>query len=226
MARFGGRAVTTDDAELIAEIAVAHMEPNRADNWIALWCPGLAPDADVAIRKDAARTRKWTAAALGKALALTWAERRALRIRTIRASDIALAEARQRASEIKRENDRLRDESSRRAAGVSPRRKGDSASTEAVKLGVSRSTYLRRKGRERANDTRNSAHNYRNYMREFQVSAQIAPWQINALRAAGLVNRIVPSVRFPDLARLAKSVAVHAAAAALAGSAAAPLDTS
>ena len=83
----------------------------QAMNFLVLWCPWLNQQArDEAIDEAFERPRFWTSSALGDDLKLTWDEREAAKITTIRpagATDEEMAERRRiKAAERMRENRR------------------------------------------------------------------------------------------------------------------------
>lgn len=217
--RFGTLRIETDDAELFAEIVAAHVDPNTALNWIERVCPLLGRAGPVIVAATARSQTWWSAKALGEYLRLTWEERRALRICTIRAADLPLAEARRRAKEIKREADRLRIAAKRRKEGIAPRRKGDTAAAEAAALGVDRRTVQRRRKRALEDACRP------------KVATTLKEHIVCDFRAASIDQppastcsvifpiwspRIVSASDSPETARLGALVAQHAAVRRLA----------
>lgn len=223
--RFGSLRIETDDAALFAELIAAHLDPNWSHGWVRRVCPRLG-DAGAEIVAEAARSRVWwSAKALGEVIGLTWDERRLLRIRTIRASDITLAEARRRSRELKREADRLRAEQVRRRAGVAPRVKGDSAAAEAAAAGVDRRTIQRRRKRaaEAACRLKIASTYSENYMRDFRAASAFgAPptWPIPPWLKAAFARpaRIVPANFNTETARIGALVTSYAAAHRVAAS--------
>jgi len=156
-ARFGPRGVDTDDWGAIAAIGLNHLvahvrllpvredRPQEAElcrSWLARFCPCVdQAAADELIAKVIARPRKFRADTLAKLLNVTDAERRALGLRTIGATDRD-AEARKA---DRRAADRERKRAARRAA-ARPRKPTLAESRPWVALGMSRATWYR-KGR-------------------------------------------------------------------------------
>lgn len=147
--RFGGR-FPANNIGLAALVVMAehHVQRNRHEivvGWIKSRAPWTDDDyAEGIARKAAERTSRLTAGALGWRINLTMEERRRLRIRTIRAvgqTDATMAEDR-------KQGDRDRKESERRAMGCKTREQyeGESLSQTRTweRFGISRRTWERR----------------------------------------------------------------------------------
>lgn len=133
-----------DDVRLMFDHLV-QLGADRCRWWADVWAPSL-PDAEIdAMIREAGRY--WSAAALGKALNLTNAERRQLDVRTIRPVDRT---RKQLAQDVKNRA-AIRERARRLEAGARPRKQSLSQIKPWVKLGMSRRTY-ERKGLNDAND--------------------------------------------------------------------------
>lgn len=155
-ARHGPRGVDTDDWGAIAAVGLNHLvahvralpvredRPSEAElcrSWLARFCPCVdQAAADELIAKVIARPRKFRADTLAKLLNVTDAERRALGLRTIGATDRD-AEARKA---DRRAADRERKRAARKAAARPRVTLAQSRPWEA--MGMSRATWYR-KGR-------------------------------------------------------------------------------
>jgi hypothetical protein len=128
-----------DDLRLMFDHLV-QLGVDRCRWWADVWVP-LLPDADIdAMIRDAGQGRHWSAAALGKALNFTNAERRQLDVRTIRPVD----RTRKQLAQDVRERDAARKRARRLEAGARPRKQSLSKTKPWVKLGMSRRTYERK----------------------------------------------------------------------------------
>jgi hypothetical protein len=142
--RYGGQRLPDDDAgRADLRLMFDHLVQLGADRcrwWADVWAP-LLPDAEIdAMIRDAGQGRHWSAAALGKALNFTNAERRQLDVRTIRPVDRTKAQL---------DNDNkarraTRERARRLEAGARPHKQSLSKTKPWVKLGMSRRTYERK----------------------------------------------------------------------------------
>lgn len=153
--RFGPRGVDTDDWGVIAAIGLNHLVahvrllPAREDRpsdvelcrgWIARFCPAADPVAIERLIAAVLRSpRRYRADTIAKLLNVTDAERRALGLRTIGATDRD-AEARKA---DRREADRARKRAARRAA-ARPRKPTLAEQRPWAALGMSRATWYRK----------------------------------------------------------------------------------
>jgi len=153
--RFGPHGVDTDDWGAIAAIGLNHLiahvrlisargdRPPEAElcrGWIARFCPAADPvEVERLIAAVLKAPRRYRADTIAKLLNVTDAERRALGMRTIGATDRD-AEARKA---DRREADRARKRAARKAA-AHPRKPTLAESRPWEALGMSRATWYRR----------------------------------------------------------------------------------
>lgn len=129
-------------ARAIASVA----EPNVAASWINRLCPGLSPfEISSAIDETTRTGVRFSAQQLGDLISLSVEEREGLDIRSIRPAGMSGREFARYARQRAREHGRKRDEARRRAAGMKPRRRGESAAEEAAREGISIATVYRRR---------------------------------------------------------------------------------
>jgi len=189
-------------------------EPNMAESWIKRACPTLA-FGEIAqfIAAAHASPTYLTAAALGDLLGLTTGERENLGIRTFRPAGMKPAEFRRYAHETKKENNRVRAEGKRRAAGIQPRPKGCTAKAKAAAYGMSVSAYYRhRAAGTLPADTEREPKVATGYVKkvicDFQFPPAAPPWMLIAL--ADPIG-IIPATDRADTARIGILVAAQAA---------------
>lgn len=140
-----GRLPNTDDKVIYIDAVRSHLQPRDGDLAFALenWCRQVGAvlhwnDIKAAVAKAPHRTRADT---LGRALRLLDAERAACKIVTIGAIDVDKAERAERRKAKHRERARQR----RIAAGATPRDQSLSRTQPWKSLGISRSTWERRR---------------------------------------------------------------------------------
>jgi hypothetical protein len=143
--RYGLTLPDDDSGRDDAVIALHHLAFRsdavaRMQDWITRWCPWM-PNREALIRRILDQPRRFRAAELGEQVRLTKAERQALRITTIRAIDETARQmaARRRKDHAERERQR------RAAAGAKPRSESLRAQAPWAVLGISESTYRRRR---------------------------------------------------------------------------------
>lgn len=151
-ARHGAGPVTDQTAALDYAVFAAHHigEPNAIARWIDLHTPCLPTGVrDEIVRAAVEEPRKWKAAQAGQFLRLSYDERSALGITTIRAQDLTRAEHQILKDLRKRERDRAKAEARRRRAGAVSRgeylKQAISTSAAAAKIGVSARTLRARR---------------------------------------------------------------------------------
>lgn len=156
--RHGDMIPETDDAFLYVEAVVLTLTGQDPVAWCRRWAPwavagdGVAAAVAAAIEESAARastrTTMITADECAALLAVTMAERTALGLKTIGASDVTPDERKAMAREIKRERDRLRAEQKRKAGGMKDRESYVAGSAESnqpwIAMGMSRRTWYRK----------------------------------------------------------------------------------
>lgn len=141
-ARYGERRLPDDDAgrddlRIMMDVLMQRGE-DHCRGWAAYWMPDL-PDHELDDILDSAGKR-WTPAAIGKALNLTNAERTRLGIRIILPVDRTKTQLKQDTKKRNAERERAR----RLEAGARPRKQSLSQTKPWVELGMSRRTYERK----------------------------------------------------------------------------------
>ena len=146
--------------------AVRAFDSDDFDRWLMAWAwhlPKRAPDragaiafaahrmgrtmalmsaAELADQAKATRPRKIKADDLAKLLGVTYAQRKALDIKTIGACDVG----KRARKELRRRDDRERKAKARRAAGAKPQSQSLSRTAPWIAEGISRRTWYRRRG--------------------------------------------------------------------------------
>jgi hypothetical protein len=141
----------TDDRDIYLEIAAHHLRPRDGNLAFALtnWGRRIGADlprreVDRVVRNVTTKPRRYKAAMLGKMLRVTYEERRALKLTTIRCCDVSMAECVRRSKEMRRQKKTDR----RRAAGAKSRAEylanAKSRRKPWVIAGMSRRTWYRR----------------------------------------------------------------------------------
>jgi hypothetical protein len=109
-----------DDLRIVVEhlMGMAYSEERFAiGSWSSRWAPWISEqDLEQLVDDAGAHPRGWSAQALGEALGLTYAERKALKITTIQCVDKSLAEVKELQKVAKRRRDRERQRRKREAA--------------------------------------------------------------------------------------------------------------
>lgn len=150
--RHGAGPINDPSIALDYAVFAAHhlQEPNAIARWIDLNTPCLPPGLrDEIVRAAVHEPRKWKAAQAGQFLKLTYDERCAWGITTIRASDLTRTEHQIFKGLRKRERDRVKAEARRREDGAVPRARylqmATSTSALASQVGVSARTLRARR---------------------------------------------------------------------------------
>ena len=155
--RHGGPVPHTDDADAYVQaVAYAYVaiNPKKAQRAISSWCATWAPWAmedgtiEAALADTEGRKRDLSQYAVAKLLAVRWAERQRLKLRTIAAFDIPRKEQKALAKQKKRETDRERARLKRARSGAKSRQEYEAQSINKAKPwedeGISRRTWYRR----------------------------------------------------------------------------------
>jgi hypothetical protein len=129
-----------DDLRLMVDHLMMRGE-DHARRWAALRAPWMPEDELDDMIDDVGPGRWWTKIALGKALRLTNAERMSLDIRTFRPID----RTKKQLDQDRRERNAARERERRAKAGAKPRAMSEAQTKPWLALGISESTYRRRK---------------------------------------------------------------------------------
>ena len=162
--RHGGAIPDADDSDRNVYLVAQHLrELGDGLEWrLAVWCNKWAPDLSTAdIRRIAervlARPRRFSAQSMADLLGLTLAERTALEITTIGATDVSSDERAQQQAAKKRERNRKYAERKRRAKGAVPRAEYLDNSLSKTRpwenQGVHRRTWERQRARAAASSS-------------------------------------------------------------------------
>lgn len=184
------------DAWLRAMASVSDAE--TLSRWAKDFLPTIAlAEIDDAIEGASRDGGGYTAQEIGDLIGLTVEEREGIDVRTVRPAGMSRRAFADYARERKLEFDRRRDEERRRAAGVKPRRKGESAKEEAEREGVSVATIYRRRARGKAEAAceAKSRQVHQEDMAEFRLAR--APKHEEAHATAGEPRRALPLIVWP-----------------------------
>jgi hypothetical protein len=146
----------TDDREIYLVLVAHHLKPKDGDiafalgNWVRRLGANVPERELLRISKIVAtKPRRYKAATLGKMLRVTYQERCALKLTTIRCYDVSMVECARRRREERRQSAADR----RRQRGAKPHANSLSRRQPWVEEGMSRRTYYRQ-GRHRAHLSR------------------------------------------------------------------------
>lgn len=143
---------TDDRSTCLAYVVAVASTPRVQDvsEWCRMWAPWVTLDESEALKHDASRRKHMLPAdSIAKLLNVTFVERTRLKLKTIGACDVCEDERKKMALELKREQDRARQEHKRRAEGRMPRAEYEAVSLSKSKPweaeGISRKTWERRR---------------------------------------------------------------------------------
>jgi len=178
-----------------AWLAVAGDREASVRRWLFDWAPGLT-EAELVELIDAAESSNWLwrSDACAELLGISASDRETHNIRFLGANDdpdrskrAAYAAARRRA---RRERDRLRKAAARKAAGATPRAESLSQTKPWAAMGISRSTWERRRKRETETDASVSADNQKStYERTDLRQTESHPWTALGISKATYYRR-------------------------------------
>lgn len=146
-ARYGRILPESDDDSVFRAVALS-LTGQDLTQWCRAWAPWALVRAEEllqpAIEEAAGRRRMLTADAAAALLGVSYAERAALHLNTIGATDVDEAARRRLARQRKRERDRQRQQRQRRDDGASDRSASISKLKPWTAAGISRATWYRR----------------------------------------------------------------------------------